>query len=224
MIKALRRATHLTTMVTAMSSRLVALLALGLTGCGVSSPTLPTTPEVDPGFQVGPFSLTERSGKTVTDQDLRGSVWVASFVFTRCTGPCPTVSATVGKLQDATRDVKGLKFVTFTVDPVRDDLATLRDYAKARGADPERWLFLTGDEKTVHTIIREQFKLAVEKLDSDAKLGEEFDHSPLLLLVDKNCVVRGLYPGMPDPKRHNSDAAFAADLERLKARAIELLK
>lgn len=207
-----------------MTSRLVPLFALVLAGCGVSSPTLPTAPEIDPGFQIGPFALTERSGKVVTDKDLHGTVWVASFVFTRCTGPCPTVSSSVAKLQDAMKDVKGVKFVTFTVDPVRDDLATLRDYAKARGADPERWLFLTGDEKTMHTIIREQFKLAVEKLGSDAKIGEEFDHSPLLLLVDKNCVVRGLYPGMPDAKQHNSDAAFSAAQERLKARIHELLK
>jgi protein SCO1 len=207
-----------------MASRLLPLFALFF-GCGASSPTLPAPTDIDPGFQVGPFALTERSGKTITDKDLRGSVWVASFVFTRCTGPCPTVSSSVARLQKELKDEPGVKFVTFTVDPIRDDLATLREYANIRGADPERWLFLTGDEKTMHEVIAQQFRVAVVRnLEPDVKPGEEFDHSTRLFLVDKQGVIRGIYSGMPDAKMHNSEAAFAAELDRLKARARELVK
>ncbi len=207
--------------------RFFPLLALFLVGCGVSlpNPTTPASADIDPGWQVGPFSLTERSGKTVTDRDLRGSVWVASFVFTRCNGPCPTVSSTVGKLQDALKDEPGVKFVTFTVDPAHDNLSTLREYAKIRGADPDRWLFLTGDEKTMHEIVVQQFKQGVERhLGPDVKPEDEFEHSTRLLVVDKNGVIRGIFSGMPDANRHNSDIAFAADLERLKARVRELAR
>ena len=42
--------------------------------------------------KVPAFELTERSGQTVSDATLRGKVWIASFVFTRCTGPCPQVT------------------------------------------------------------------------------------------------------------------------------------
>jgi cytochrome oxidase Cu insertion factor (SCO1/SenC/PrrC family) len=205
-----------------MLPRMLLLFALVFAGCGVSSPK-PT--EIDPGWQVGPFTLTERSGKTVTDRDLRGHVWVASFVFTRCTGPCPTVTETVRKLHVDLKDEPRIKFVTFTVDPARDDLSALREYANNRQADPERWLFLTGDEKTVHKIIFEQFKQAIEKnLGPDVKPGDEFEHSTRLLLIDKDGVIRGIYPGMPDLKAHNSEAAFAAALDRLKARARELAR
>jgi cytochrome oxidase Cu insertion factor (SCO1/SenC/PrrC family) len=203
--------------------RILPLFALLLAGCGVSSPT-PST-DIDPGWQVGHFSLTERSGKTITDKDLRGSVWVASCIFTRCNGPCPTVSSTMVKLQKEFKDEPGVKLVTFTVDPARDDLAALREYANLRGADPDRWLFLTGEEKTVHKLLVEQFKLGVQKnLDPDVKPGQEFDHSPRLTVVDKTGVIRGTFPGMPDTKRHDADTAFAADLDRLKVRVRELLK
>ncbi|HLJ93027.1 MAG TPA: SCO family protein, partial [Gemmataceae bacterium] len=41
---------------------------------------------------VADFSLTERSGQIVHRTDLAGKVWVAAFIFTRCAGPCATVS------------------------------------------------------------------------------------------------------------------------------------
>jgi cytochrome oxidase Cu insertion factor (SCO1/SenC/PrrC family) len=198
------------------------LVALAPAGCGASSPK-PT--DIDPGWPVGPFSLTERSGKTVTHEDLRGQVWVASFVFTRCTGPCPTVAETVRKLHVELKDEPKIKFVTFTVDPARDDLSALREYADQRQADPERWLFLTGDEKTVREVVVGQFKQGLTRQDgADVKPGDEFDHSTRLLLVDAGGVVRGYYPGLYDPEVHGSPAAFAADLDRLKARARELAK
>jgi cytochrome oxidase Cu insertion factor (SCO1/SenC/PrrC family) len=129
------------------------------------------------------------------------------------------------KLQNEFKDEPGVKLVTFTVDPARDDLSALREYADLRGADPNRWLFLTGDEKTMHTILVEQFRQGVQKhLEPDVKPGEEFEHSTRLLVIDKNCVIRGIFPGMADAKRHDADAAFAADLARLKARVRELLK
>ena len=207
-----------------MTLRLLPLLALVLAGCG-GAPRATQKEDIDPRWPVGPFSLTERSGKTVTDKDLRGSVWVASFVFTRCTGPCPSVAATVGQLQRELKDEPRIKFVTFTVDPARDDLSTLREYAAARQADPERWLFLTGDEKTVHEIIVKQFKQGVSPNPGpDVKPGDEFAHSTRLLLVDTEGVIRGYYPGLYDPEAHASQQDFAADLDRLKARARELLK
>jgi len=65
-------------------------------------------------YPVGSFSLTERSGKTITDKDLRDKVWVASFVFTRCTGPCPAVTGTVSQLQSELAGEADVRFVTFT--------------------------------------------------------------------------------------------------------------
>src|SRR4051812_17894802 len=133
-----------------MRTILLLLPIAALAGCGprpAPSSRTAGTPDLD--FPVGSFSLTERSGKTVTDQDLRGKVWVASFVFTRCLGPCPAVTGTVKELAADLKDLPDVRFVTFTVDPSRDNPGELQKYAAKYGADPERWLFLTGPEPAV---------------------------------------------------------------------------
>src|SRR5262245_7947558 len=124
---------------------LIALAALGYAGFSALRHNDPPPP--DDFGPVDDFSLTERGGRTVTNADLAGKVWVASFVFTRCTGGCPQVTGTVARLQDAFRDEPGVRLVTFTVDPERDDPDELKKYADLYGADPERWLFLTGQEE-----------------------------------------------------------------------------
>jgi protein SCO1/2 len=205
--------------------RYTPLLALVLTGCGAAarpnSGTASAPPDLD--FPVGHFSLTERSGRTVTEQDLRGSVWVASFVFTRCMGPCPQVTATVSKLQQELKGEPGIKFVTFTVDPSHDDMTKLREYAKHFNAT-DRWLFLTGDEATIHKLMKEQFKQAVERKTGDVKPGDEFGHSTRLLLVDKQGLIRASFDGMADDQFPEGEEHFKSGLKRLKERARELAK
>jgi cytochrome oxidase Cu insertion factor (SCO1/SenC/PrrC family) len=190
-------------------------------GCvaGTHSPP-PDAAQPDLDYPVGTFALTERSGRTVTEMDLRGKVWVASFIFTRCIGPCPAVTSTVAELQREFKDDSRVRFVTFTVDPKRDDLTALREYADSRNADPERWLFLTGDETAIHTLMREQFKQPVErKTGPDVRPGDEFGHSPRLVLVDKKGVIRAMCDGLPN---EHFRERFAGDLARFKSRLREL--
>jgi cytochrome oxidase Cu insertion factor (SCO1/SenC/PrrC family) len=103
----------------------VAGVLLSATAC--TSTTLPGPTTDDIRFPVPDFKFTERSGKPVAKADLAGKVWVASFVFTRCPGPCPAVTATVARLQKELSDDANIRFVTFTVDPERDNPAELRN-------------------------------------------------------------------------------------------------
>jgi cytochrome oxidase Cu insertion factor (SCO1/SenC/PrrC family) len=199
-----------------MRTFLLLLPLAALAGCGprvTPSSRATGTPDLD--FPVGPFSLTERSGKTVTDQDLRGKVWVASFVFTRCLGPCPAVTGTVKELAADLKDVPDVRFVTFTVDPSRDNPGELQKYAAKYGADPERWLFLTGPEPTIHALMKDRFKLAVGRKEGDVKEGDEYDHSTRLTVVDKNGVIRAIFAGMRDDTQPGGAEAFDENLKRL---------
>jgi protein SCO1 len=211
-------------------NRILPFLFLLAAGCGALVGTHPSTEPKEPDldYPVGEFSLTERSGKTVTDKDLRGQVWVGSFIFTRCNGPCPAVTNTMARLQKDLKDEMNagkLKLVTFTVDPARDDLKALKEYANNRQADPNNWLFLTGDEKTIHTLMQEQFKQAVaRKSGENVKEGDEFGHSTRLVLVDKSGVIRAMYEGLPDDEMPDGKERFEAGLKRLKDRARELMK
>ena len=129
------------------------------------------------------FSLTERSGKTITKKDLLGKPWVACFVFTRCAGPCPRVSGQFYQLQ---KDLKDLDFrlVTITVDPKHDTPEVLSQYAELMGADPEKWLFLTGDQQEIFHLIEKSFLMPVEENVGPArKPGFEVIHTTNVMLV-----------------------------------------
>jgi protein SCO1/2 len=199
------------------------LLLTALPAC--RRPVVPAPPPADdgPSYPVGAFALTERGGRTVRDTDLRGKVWVASFVFTRCTGPCPQVTATMARLQSELAGEPDVRLVTFTVDPERDDPAELKRYAEHFHADPERWLFLTGPEAEIHRLLKEGFKVGVARA-KDPTPGQEFDHSTRLVVVDRRGNARGYFEGVRPPDDPDAEAEFEANLQRLKQKVAELLR
>src|SRR5260370_20521440 len=94
---------------------------VALSGCNAPPP-------LDDFGPVADFRLTERSGRTVSRADLDGKIWIASFVFTRCTGPCPQVTGTMARVQSETAAKDGVQLVSFTVDPDRDAFQDLCNY------------------------------------------------------------------------------------------------
>jgi protein SCO1/2 len=201
------------------------VVLVGVPACSTSSTTparIATSDDIS--IPLEDFTLTERNGKKVSKSDLHGKVWIASFVFTRCTGPCPAVTATMARLQSELADEPNLRLVTFTVDPARDDPAELRKYAEHFRADKDRWLFLTGDENELHRLLKEGFKIPVARNVKAATPGDEFDHSTRLVVVDRHGNIRGYYQGVADTTQHGSDAALEADLKKLKAKVADLLR
>ena len=162
------------------------------------------TEEASPTFSlpIPDFTFTERSGKPVSRADLLGKVWAASFVFTRCTGPCPSVTATMARLQ-ADLDLAhndDVRLVTFTVDPGRDGPKELRAYADNFRAHPDRWLFVTGPEPELLKLINGGFKLlAVRSSLANPVEGQEVDHSSFVAVIDKQGNMRGVFDGYRGP-------------------------
>ena len=109
------------------------------------------------------FSLIERSGRRVVASDLRGKVWIATFIYTHCTDTCPLQSARMARLQADLRSAPDIRLVSITVDPARDTPQVLTRYAARFGADPARWLFLTGEKAAILHLAREGFRLGVEE-------------------------------------------------------------
>jgi protein SCO1/2 len=145
---------------------------------------------------VADFRLTERSGRTVSRADLEGKVWVAAFFFTRCKGHCLQLSATMAGLHKDFANQPDVRLVSFSVDPEADTPEVLREYADRFGADPKRWLFLTGKEDEIHGLIRESFHLSVEQNQGAARTpGNEVLHSPRLVVVDRRGHIRGYFDG-----------------------------
>jgi protein SCO1 len=198
------------------------LLLAVASGPGCLQPSSPPVPDLGP---VGDFSLTERSGKTFTRDDLQGKVWVAGFVFTRCTGPCPQVSATMARLQSELDKENDFRLVTFTVDPDHDNPKELSQYAERFQADPTRWLFLTGKEETIHRLLNKGFKVGVERnKDKDATPGTAVAHDPRLVLVDRKGQIRGYFQGVRDSRDDDPEREFEANLKRLRESIAALLR
>jgi protein SCO1 len=151
-----------------------------------------------PSFEaVTPFSLTERSGRTVTDQDLRGLVWVANFIFTTCPGPCPMMSQRMQGLQHALLKTEKVKLVSFSVDPETDTPAVLQTYSENFYAKPDRWWFLTGGHEVVQRLAVNAFRLPVSRNpDEEVPKFGKFLHSTRFVLVDINGMIRGYYDSL----------------------------
>lgn len=135
------------------------------------------------------FNLTERSHRQVTRKELEGQIWVADFIFTHCAGICPAMSEKMRVLQD--RLPKEIRLVSFSVDPYNDTPEVLTEYANRYGADPERWLFLTGDADAIQKLSVGGFKLALDP--SSGTENEPITHSSRFVLVDQAGHIRGYY-------------------------------
>jgi cytochrome oxidase Cu insertion factor (SCO1/SenC/PrrC family) len=138
------------------------------------------------GRQVQPFKLTDQSGREFDSQELQGQVWVASFFFSSCPGACIKMNNTIAALQGEFNH--RVKFVSVTVDPAHDSPEVLDRYARHYGADPERWLFLTGPEQEIRRLSTEDFQVA---------FGPSV-HSDRLMVVDRNGKVQGAYRATED--------------------------
>ena len=137
------------------------------------------------------FTFTDQTGQQVTRDDLLGKPWIASFIFTKCAGPCPKVTASMQSLFKKYVD-QGVKFVSFTVDPARDTPEVFAQYATHYEADPESWFFLTGDRDKIYSIIHGSFLMPAME-DPDPKPGYEIIHTTNVCLVDPTGRVVGKY-------------------------------
>lgn len=203
------------------------MLAFSLVLVGCRPPAAPrplpmTAATFDP-YPAPAFSLTERSGKKLTKDDLKGNVWIAAFVFTRCNGPCPSISATMARLQGELLPTRpDVRLVTFTVDPDRDTPDELKKYAANFRADPDRWLFLTGEDEVVRKLLTDGFKINATR-KHNPQPGDEFDHNTKLMVIDREGQIRGLFDGI---KRNwdQDGSLFAEDLAKLMSLVDSLRK
>ncbi len=145
--------------------------------------------------QVPDFRLDERSGAQLTLNDLSGKVWIGSFLFTSCSGQCPIIAQRVRKLQHELRHRTEVRFVSFSVDPDRDTVAALDEYARRFEANPLKWFFVTGEKGALKRVVREGFMMVMEPGSSET---EAVMHSSKLALVDPWGRVRGFYDANED--------------------------
>src|SRR5205807_1939134 len=152
---------------------------------------------------VSDFALTNQFGRAVARADLRGDVWVADILFTRCRGPCAKMSKEMRELQDALPPNEPIRLVSLTADPEFDTPEVLKKYGELFGAAPSRWQFLTGRKLDVYRLATQGLLLAVDEVKADERTSPDdlFVHSTLFVVVDKQGRVRGSFDGTESPSR-----------------------
>lgn len=143
--------------------------------------------------QLSAFILTNQNNQPVSLESLRGKVWVADIIFTRCAGPCPVMTHEMAQLQGKLPTNAPVKLVTLTSDPEYDTPAVLRRYAARFNADTNRWDFLTGPKPKIRRLAINDFKFVVveKKPGEQANPEDLFIHSTWFVLVDQRGRVRG---------------------------------
>ncbi|MEK5175143.1 SCO family protein [Heyndrickxia sp. FSL W8-0496] len=125
------------------------------------------------GDKLNDFTFTDQDNKKFGLKDLKGSVWVADFMFTSCATVCPQLTKNMSDLQKEIKD-KGyddVKFVSFSVDPEIDTPKAMKDYAAKFDADFSTWHLLTGySQEDIESFAKDNFQAWVKKPDNDTQV------------------------------------------------------
>ena len=114
----------------------------------------PPTPDSGiAGLRLNDFLLTDQDDRPVSLSAFKGRVTIVDFMFTNCPFICPRLT---GQMLEMAEALKGtpVRFVSFSVDPLRDTPARLRAYAKEKGIDTARWSLLTGEQAMIDSVVK----------------------------------------------------------------------
>ncbi len=130
------------------------------------------------------FILTSDKNTHFESNKLKGEIWIAGFVFTRCKSYCPIIVSELKKI-DKQLDGK-INIVLFSVDPEYDTPSILAKFKEDNNLK-DNWILLTGSEDNIKEVVINGFKLGI-----GTNNGELF-HSAKVALIDEEGIIRGFY-------------------------------
>jgi protein SCO1 len=142
---------------------------------------------------IGAFSCTNQHNRTITQNDVKGKIHVANFIFTSCGSICPVMTEQMMKVQTAYGGSADVVILSYSVTPWIDSVPRLHSYAAIKGITAPNWHLLTGGKAAVYQLARQSY-FAEEDLGF-TKDSTEFLHTEHCILVDKQQRIRGIYNG-----------------------------
>jgi protein SCO1 len=171
---------------------------------------------------VKPFSFTDQDGKKITNREVDGKVYVAEYFFTTCKSICPRMNANMRRVYDMFKDNKDFMILSHTCMPEVDSVPVLKNYEikMLTGSLQQRpdgsyrleedtasqkpvivnnsWHFVTGDKTQLYNMARHSYIIDNNKPDTTKSIADEFIHTQLFALMDKQQRVRGIYDGLKE--------------------------
>lgn len=143
--------------------------------------------------KVPAFSFINQDGKTITNKDYLGKVYVVEFFFTTCPTICPRMSRNLVSIQDDLKEFENFGIASFSIMPETDTPEVLKTYADNFGITNPDWNLLTGKgEDEVYQLANVGFNIFVDT--------DNFEHSGDFALVDKNGYLRSRDDNFGNPK------------------------
>jgi protein SCO1/2 len=144
-------------------------------------------------FAVPDWTLTNQEGMSFSSSQLKGQVYIANFIFSRCPSVCPKMLKDSEKLQQDLLSLTNVKMLTFTVDPEQDTPPVLKKLSLQYNAKADFWFFLTdSDPVKLFSLYKEGFKVNVSEAQPSKDLFD-IAHSEKMVLVDQRGQIRGYY-------------------------------
>jgi protein SCO1/2 len=138
--------------------------------------------------KVPDFQFTNQEGKTISNIDYKGKVYVVEFFFTTCPTICPIMNQNMLSIQNEFFGNPNFGIASISITPQIDTPEIMKEYAKEHNITHKNWHLLTGkSEEIVYTLSNKGFKLYAGKGDEE---HGGFEHSGLFALVDKNGFIR----------------------------------
>lgn len=148
------------------------------------------------------FTFTDQQGKDYGLKDLKGRVWIADMIYTRCPNIGSPMTANMVRLQERLKkEDLTVQLVSFSLDPLYDSPAIMERYGKNMRVDFANWKFLTASsEPVMHRFLQTAFDSPILR---KTEVGEEeepvISHSSRFYLVDGRGKVMSAYNGIqPD--------------------------
>ncbi len=138
----------------------------------------------------GPFSLTDHTGRAVTEADFAGRVLLVYFGFTFCPDVCPTELGIMAQaMEDLGPQAARVTPILITIDPERDTPQALAPYVEnfhpaMRG--------LTGTPQQIADVAR-RYRVYYQRVQRPNMTEYLMDHSSFIYLVGPDGRVRNLF-------------------------------
>ena len=142
-------------------------------------------------YTIPDFNFTNQYGKAVTPATFEDKIYVSDFFFTSCPTICPTVKAQMRRIYDKYQSDDRLLMVSHTLDPKRDNVEKLFDYAGKLQLEGEKWHFVTGEKEALYDMAHAYFISAMEDADEPGGIT----HSGKIILADKDKRIRAFADG-----------------------------
>lgn len=173
--------------------RLIIFISIFIYGCSKKFPE-------NINISQNSFALLNQDSSVVKfPSDYKGKILVTTFIYTNCPDICPMTTYNMQLVQEQLKknSIDNVQFVAISFDPIRDTPSILKEYSAIRGMNLNNFSFLTGNRKSIYTLIK-NFNFLVLPGDT-TQVGTHpvyfFTHADKIYLIDQRGRIRNEYRG-----------------------------